>query len=107
MAAPTLDWAPPEAATAQPPQPDTWQPPEATASWAPPEAQQTETNWQPPEAQDKPFFNLADTASAIVDFGRGIVNTTPAALSTLSEGLTRPDKWSEDTLKNLEQDEAF
>jgi hypothetical protein len=57
--------------------------------------------------EDKPFFNLADTASAIVDFGRGIVNTTPAALSTLSEGLTRPDKWSEDTLKNLERDEAF
>jgi hypothetical protein len=55
MAAPTLDWAPPEAATAQAPQPDTWQPPEATASWAPPEAQSQEQAWTPPEAEQSPL----------------------------------------------------
>jgi len=84
--------------------------PTAAASWEnqfPTDTETPATNWEDQFPEDKPFFNLADTASAIVDFGRGIVNTTPAALSTLSEGLTRPDKWSEDTLKNLEQDEAF
>jgi hypothetical protein len=55
MAAPTLDWAPPEAASVQAPQPDTWQPPEATASWAPPEAQSQEQPWTPPEAIQSPL----------------------------------------------------
>jgi hypothetical protein len=84
--------------------------PTTAATWEdqfPTDTETPATNWEDQFPEDKPFFNLADTASAIVDFGRGIVNTTPAALSTLSEGLTRPDKWSEDTLKNLEQDEAF
>ena len=55
MAAPTLDWAPPEAASAQAPQPDTWQPPEAADSWAPPEAQSQEQPWTPPEAIQSPL----------------------------------------------------
>ena len=33
--------------------------------------------------------------------------STPAAARTLWEGLERPDKWSPDTLKALETDEAF
>ena len=86
----------------EPPPQDFWKNDIPEAPAAP-----VEDYWQNDTPEDKPFFNLSDTASAIVDFGRGIVNTTPAALSTLSEGLTRPDKWSEDTLKNLERDEAF
>lgn len=106
-AAPTLDWAPPEATADA--QPQTWQPPEALEpTWTPPDAPDTPTaDWTPPEAEDKPFFDFADTASALVDFGRGIVASTPAAARTLWEGLERPDKWSPDTLKALETDEAF
>jgi hypothetical protein len=86
----------------EPPPQDFWKNDIPEAPAAP-----VEDYWQNDTPEDKPFFNFADTASALVDFGRGIVNTTPAALSTLSEGLTRPDKWSENTLKNLERDEAF
>ena len=74
-----------------------------------PEAPATpvEDYWQNAAPKDKPFFDLADTASALVDFGRGIVQTTPSAVRTLWEGLKRPDKWSPETIKALEADEAF
>ena len=63
MASPTLDWAPPEAATAQTPPADTWQPPEVAAEWTPPEAQAVEVEWMPPELEQGPVETFARTAA--------------------------------------------
>ncbi len=77
MAAPTLDWAPPEATADV--QPQTWQPPEALEpTWAPPEALETPApDWTPPEAQQSPL------ETGVRTIGKDVSNLAMSGVSGL------------------------
>ena len=66
-----------------------------------------ESLFETPVAPDKPFFSFSDTVSGIWDAVSGLGATAPAAFYQLTEGLERPDQYSDNAKAAFAKADAY
>ena len=59
------------------------------------------------QAKEKDFFNTGDTISGIWDAVKGLGTSAPAAFYQLTEGMNRPDQYSDSAKKAFAEADAF